>query len=249
MKAIKKVLFVMISLATLIYTPGCFIDIDDDDDFFGCVDADGTIINEVIDMASFDAIDLRIAGKVYIRQGDVQRVEIEAPRRLLEEMEFDVRGGEWEIETDRCVRYNGSDLKIFITLPNIKGLRVSGSGDIVSENLLVIGDLELRINGSGSIDAAVEADDINASISGSGDIYLEGNADVLDFNVSGSGDFRGFNLQANAAKINISGSGNVEVNVIDALDVRISGSGDVHYKGNPSIETQISGSGKVIDAN
>lgn len=249
MNTIKKILILCISASALIFTPGCFIDFDDDDDFFGCVKADGAIVNEVINMASFDAIDLKIAGKVYIRQGNQQRVEIEAPRRLIDEMKFDVRNGEWEIETDRCVRYDSRDLKVFITLPNITNLKISGSGDIISENTLVVGDIGLFISGSGTIDAALEADDINARISGSGDIFLEGSADVLDFFVSGSGDFRGFNLLVNAAKITISGSGDVEVNVIDALDVKISGSGDVRYKGNPTINTQISGSGKVINAN
>ncbi len=249
MNTIKKILILCISASALIFSPGCFIDFDDDDDFFGCVKADGAIVNEVINMASFDAIDLKIAGKVYIRQGNEQRVEIEAPRRLIDEMEFDVRNGEWEIETDRCVRYDSRDLKIFITLPNFTSVAISGSGDIISENTLVIGDLNLRISGSGNIDLAVDADDINTLISGSGDVFLEGSADVLDLIISGSGDFRGFNLLANAAKILISGSGDVEVNVDDTLDVRITGSGDVRYKGTPAINTQISGSGKVINAN
>ncbi|MDX1939695.1 MAG: head GIN domain-containing protein [Saprospiraceae bacterium] len=249
MKTIKKMFILFISATALMYTPGCFVDLDDDDDFFGCVDADGAIVNEVINMASFDAIDLRIAGKVYIRQGNQQRVEIEAPQRLIDEMEFDVRGGEWEIKTDRCVRYDNDDLIIYITLPKISSLKISGSGDIISENTLEVEDLDLRISGSGSIDAAIEADDIDATISGSGDIYLEGRADVLNFVISGSGDFRGFNLLVNAAKITISGSGDVEVSVVDALDVKIFGSGDVYYKGTPTINTQISGSGKVINAN
>ncbi len=250
MNTIKKIFILLISASVLIYTPGCFIDIDDDDDFFGCVDADGPIVNEVINMASFNAIDLKIAGKVYIRQGDEQHVEIEAPRQLIDEMEFDVRNGEWEIETDRCVRYQSNDLIIYITLPNITSLKISGSGDIISENTLTTDDLELRISGSGNMDMAVNADDIEIVISGSGNVYLEGSADMLDFIVSGSGDFKGFNLLANAANILISGSGDVEVNVDDSLDVKISGSGDVRYKGTPpSINTQITGSGRVINAN
>jgi hypothetical protein len=249
MNAIKKTLFILLGAAALLYTSGCFIDIDDDDDFIGCIRADGPIITERINMASFTGIDLEIAGEVYIRQGSEQIVEIEAPEEIVEEMEFDVRNDIWEIETDRCLRYDGNDLRIFITLPNLDYLRISGSGDIISENIFLIDDLELQISGSGIIDVAAEADDIFTRISGSGDILLEGTADDLDFEINGSGDIKAFDLLANAADVNISGSGDAEVNVSDELNVRISGSGDVLYRGNPVVDSRISGSGRVIDAN
>lgn len=249
MKTIKKITITFFCAAALIYTPGCFLDFDDDDNIFGCVDANGSVVSEELNVSSFRGIELRISGKVYVKQGNIQRVVIEAPRRLIEELDLGVRDGVWEIETDRCVRYDDDDLRIFITVPDIRSLRVAGSGDIISDNTLVIDDLDLSISGSGTIDAAVDADDINAKISGSGDIYLEGVADVLDFIVSGSGDYRTFNLDARAAKISISGSGDAEVRVSNNLDVRISGSGDVRYKGNPSVNAQVSGSGKVINAN
>jgi len=249
MNAIKKILFIMLGVASLFYASGCFIDLDDDDDFFGCPRADGPIVTERIEMASFTGIDLEIAGEVYIRQGNEQIVEIEAPVEIIDEMEFDVRNDTWEIETDRCLRYDGDDLRIFITLPYLDYLRISGSGDIISENVFLIDDLEAQISGSGIIDVAVEADDIFARISGSGDMLLEGSADDLDFEINGSGDIKAFNLLANSADVNITGSGDVEVNVSDELNVRISGSGDVLYRGNPRIDTRISGSGRVIDAN
>lgn len=249
MKTIKKITIALFSTALLAFIPGCFIDFDDDNDIFGCVDANGSIVSEQLNLSNFRGIDLRIAGKVYIKQGNNQRVIIEAPRRLIDELDLGIRDGVWEIETDRCVRYDDDDLRIFITLPDVRSLRVAGSGDIISENTLVTDDLDLSISGSGTIDAAVDSDDINAKISGSGDIYLEGIADVLDFTISGSGDFRTFDVNAKAAKISISGSGDAEVRVSNNLDVRISGSGDVKYKGNPIINTQISGSGRVLNAN
>lgn len=249
MNTIKKILFVFIGAATLIYTPGCFIDIDDDGDFFRCIDADGPIISEEINMASFRGIDFRIAGEVYLRQGDVQEVIVEAPRELIDEMEFEVQNGIWQIETDRCMRYNGRDLRIFITIPDLDYVKLSGSGDIISENTFVIRDLELNLSGSGLIDLGIEADDVAALISGSGDVVLEGTADDLNFTISGSGDIMAFNLFANTADVLISGSGDAEVNVGTTLDVRISGSGDVFYRGNPDVDTIITGSGRVIDAN
>ncbi|HMO38644.1 MAG TPA: head GIN domain-containing protein [Saprospiraceae bacterium] len=246
MNSIKKIIAILAGATLLLYMPGCFVD----DVGIGCIRPDGPVVSERISMAPFTGVDLRMAGKVYITQGSPQRVEVEAPRRLIDEMEFNVRNGIWRIETNRCARYNSRDLRIYITMPDLTSLRISGSGDIISENVFVIDDLDLTISGSGGMDLALDAKDVGATISGSGNIYLEGVADALDFVVSGSGDFRCFDLAANSARINISGSGSAEVHVSEALNVRISGSGNVRYKGTPSIvNTQISGSGKVIKVN
>ncbi len=248
MKTIKHIFIALLSAATLLLIPGCIFDFDDDEDIFGCINGDGPTVSEEISLRNFDGIDLRISADVYIRQGAEQEVIIEGQRNIIDEIERDVDDGIWEIETDRCIR-SYDDLRIYITVPNVTLLRVSGSGDIISENTLVADDIEMTISGSGTIDAALDADDINAKIPGSGDIFLEGQADQLVLSISGSGDFRAFDLPLRSANINISGSGDVNVRVSDELDVRISGSGDVSYKGNPQVDASISGSGRVINAN
>ena len=244
----KKLSWLVLAIAGIFTINGCFIDVDDDDGFFNCVDGSGPIVTETLTLPNFTGISLEMSGTVLISQGPVQSVVVEGKGNIIDELELDVTNGIWHIETDRCVRDIG-DLKIFITVPDISVLNVSGSGDIISENTLVIGDIELDVSGSGTIDVEMEADDIDAAISGSGEVFLSGSADELKFRISGSGDLRSFNLQCRTADLTISGSGDAEVRVSDQLDVRISGSGDVFYKGNPTLNVQISGSGQVVNAN
>jgi hypothetical protein len=72
--------------------------------------------------------------------------------------------------------------------------------------------------------------------------------------LAGAGDVQVFKLQEKSFAVTIAGSGNVKaegsaetgsgnvkVNVADALSARITGSGDIHYKGNPRVEQQIIG--------
>jgi hypothetical protein len=185
---------------------------------------------------------------VYITQGPVFEVRVEGQANVIEELELDVRNRFWEIEFDRCIR-NMDGFRIYITMPDIRELRISGSGEIYGENVFITDDLDLRISGSGNMDLALDADDINAFVIGSGDLRLEGLADDLVLRISGSGDLYGFDFECNSADIEIVSSGDAEVFVNSRLDVRISGSGDVFYKGNPSIDQRTSGSGRVIDAN
>ena len=185
---------------------------------------------------------------LFLTQGDEHSVTISAQPNIIDEIDFRVRNRELVINNDRCLR-NYEPVEIYMTVPEIRELSISGSGSIISQNQIFISDLELNLSGSGYMDLDINGDDVFARISGSGDMKLQGFIDDLDYTVSGSGNLHAFDLEAQTADIRISGSGNVEVTVNEHLDVRISGSGDVYYRGAPAIESRISGSGKVIDDN
>lgn len=246
MKQIQWMLFASVIVLT---ASSCFININDEDGFFGtCVDGSGPIVTRELFVAPFHGIELPISADVFIKQGPDQEVIVEGKDNIIDEIETDVQGGIWKIEFNRCVR-DIDQLRVFITMPDLTRLRISGSGDVVSENTFVISDLEIDIPGSGNVDLALDADDLDIEIPGSGRLILEGLADETRYRISGSGDVHAFNLECRVADISIPGSGDVEVFVTEFLKVRISGSGDVFFKGDPSLDVSITGSGNVIDAN
>ena len=238
-----------------LFLAGCFFlligsgcGLNDDEGLFGCINGEGETITEELVLNDFSKIKLKISADVYVTQGDVQKVEVKGQQNIIHQLDLDVNGETWEIEFDDCVR-NYNDLKIYITIPEIKELNISGSGLIYGENDFTVGDLRLRISGSGDIDLIVDANDIDSKISGSGKIKMGGTTNRFKLAISGSGDYRAFDLDSEDGEIEISGSGDAEVNVSDELDIEISGSGDVYYKGTPALRIGISGSGNVIDAN
>jgi hypothetical protein len=244
----KQSIIFMCSLIAALTASGCFINFDDDDGI-GCLRGNGPVVTEIISMPDFHGIELTTSADVFIKQGPVQRVEVEGKENLIPELSRRVSGGIWKIQFDRsCVR-NVGDMRIFITLPDLSSLRSSGSGDIVSENIFLAPELTLFISGSGNIDLGAETAAIDATITGSGKMFLEGFAAAAKYRISGSGDVRAFNLESRTADVNISGSGDCELFVTEFLKVRISGSGDVFYQGNPSVDVSISGSGKVVKVN
>lgn len=245
----KRNYWMLFSVAIALLGSGCFINVNDEDGFFGnCVNGQGPVVTRELPIAPFEGIELPISADVFLKQGPVQEVIVEGKDNIIDEIELDVRNGIWVIEFNRCVR-DIDLLRIFITVPNLTQLRIPGSGDVVSENTFVIEDLEVDIPGSGNVDLALEADDLDIEIPGSGRLTLEGTADETKYRISGSGDVHAFNLECRTADISIPGSGDVEVFVTEFLRVRISGSGDVYYRGDPALDISISGSGDVIDAN
>ncbi len=193
-----------------------------------CVKGNGNVVTkELTNLKDFKEVSMGISADVELTQGETFSVTYVGEDNLLDVMEIKVVNGELEIGNKRgkstCPT---KDLKIKVTMPNIKALNLGGSGNIYATNDFKCGDLELNIGGSGNI-------------------KLQGSADNIEANIGGSGDIELFNLKAQKGEINIGGSGNCDVNVEKSLEVNVAGSGDVRVKGNPTIDKNIVGSGDV----
>jgi hypothetical protein len=225
---------------------------------------------EVREVENFTKISFGLPGKLYVKQGSPQKVELQGDKDVLEEVETEVDGGRLKIGKEgNWLKWNSGNDKItvYITVPNIDALSVSGSGDLIGESKIRTNDLDLNVSGSGSMAIEVEATgDVDANVSGSGNMNLKGHfssfeSDVsgsgkvtlsanidntADFGISGSGRIEASG-SADRVKTNISGSGKVMAANLQTnrCDVRISGSGDVEIDVKNELDANISGSGSV----
>lgn len=203
----------------------------------------------------FSEISLRISAKVHLEQGAKQNLEIVAKSSTLDEIITEVKDGKLIIRFPNkdyfWKTFQPGEITIYITTPEINGLGISGSGDIIAENEIKTKILDLGVSGSGNIRLSeLSAERVKSSISGSGDIVLAGKEAAQDLSVaiSGSGNFKGMNFSADDVSIKVAGSGNVDIEANKNLFVRLAGSGNVTYKGRPMIDQSIAGSGKVRSA-
>ena len=203
---------------------------------------------ETRDVDSFDEIGLSTHADLYLKIGPSYSVVLEGDDDDIEAIETEVSNGRLRIKNKDRFKWGSwsSKVKVYITMPKVNGLYVSGSGDIIGESSIESDNLEISISGSGSIDLDIKADEVDLSISGSGDAELSGNVRIFDGRISGSGTIEADELSAKNAKIRISGSGSTSIDVSEDLDVKIAGSGNVYYTGNPDrVNANSSGSGKV----
>jgi len=203
-------------------------------------------------LPSFDELNLSISANVYLKQGNEQKVVIQASDKTLELIETEVKGSALTIKWTRTNIRNSDKIKIYIIMKDINALRIAGSGDIIGSGLISSTNLELKISGSGNISLPdVKAEKISSKISGSADISIGGSQTVnmLDVGISGSGDVKAQDLPVNNAEVSISGSGDCSVYALESLKARVAGSGDVYYKGSATIDAKVSGSGSVKHVN
>jgi len=227
---------------------------------------------ETRNVDTFTKITFRVPGKLYLKQGSVQKVELQGDKEVLDKIETEVSGGRlsigrennnWKMWGD----WNDDKITVFVTVKDIEAISVSGSGSLMSEGRLKTGDLNLNVSGSGKLEVEVDASGaMEANVSGSGNLDVKGNCQSLDSKVSGSGNVRIEGNIAGRANVDISGSGKIiasgtareikttisgsgEVRAanleVEKCEVRISGSGDVQINVKSELDATISGSGSV----
>lgn len=210
------------------------------------IKGEGPKVTKTLDLADFDGLKLAISADVMIRQGSSQSVKIEAQQNIIDNLKKEVKDGVWKIGFDKNVKESES-VKIWVTVPSIEELAVSGSGSITGEGKFSnLDDLSLAISGSGDIKLDADSKNLKVAISGSGNVQLAGSTGGASLAISGSGDISAFGLSTQTCNVKISGSGDSSVNVSESLEVAIAGSGDVYYKGRPSVRSKVSGSGEVM---
>jgi|GEM_PF-297379 len=243
LKAVSIYLLRFIVIATLLLTVlnSCV-----DAGYFPCEKPALPETAETRTFSGFTGVDIQMGARVYIYKGDVFEVEIIAPENFLDLINTRVSGGVLKIGTDRCLRSKSNDVKIFITMPELSTISMSGSGSIELKNTFSGSRLDATIYGSGNIFGGINYQTLKTRISGSGNIELAGYANFHDAAISGSGNLFCYPLDTKRAEVAISGSGSAFILVRDQLKARVSGSGSIFYKGNPWIQTTITGSGKII---
>ncbi|KAF0237599.1 MAG: hypothetical protein FD181_1837 [Prolixibacteraceae bacterium] len=205
---------------------------------------------EVRDVSPFSKISLQISANVYVLQDSKQSVRIVADQETLEKIITEVKDRTLSIRfpiNKVFKRWNPGKIDIYIAVPEIDALSVTGSGDILSDKINSR-ILDLLVSGSGNIKIEkLAAEKVTANVSGSGDIILKDGGVATEFSarISGSGNVDAKGFEAENINVQTSGSGSCHVFSNGGIKARISGSGNVYYSGNPAIDSSVSGSGSV----
>ncbi len=205
---------------------------------------------QVRDVSSFSAVSLKVSGTVYLKQGSQQSVRVEASESTLEELITEVKDRTLVIRFKSnnffWRSFNHSKIEIYVTVPDIEALSVSGSGNIESGNIKSR-IIDFTVSGSGDISInSLDSERVKATISGSGNIRLNGGgAGEFTTTISGSGGIKAVDFEAENANIQVSGSGGCTLTALKSLKARVSGSGGIAYKGSPQLDTNVSGSGRI----
>lgn len=174
-------------------------------------------------------------------------VRVEADENLMQYIETNMEKGWLEIKTKEHFNINSDHpVKVYITTETLSDLSIGGSGNITcSSEFTSDTKTSFEVAGSGNMLVKINAPSVKAEVAGSGNLEITGETKDVDVEVSGSGNFKGQELKAENAQVEIAGSGRAYVFADDNLKADISGSGTVKYSGKANVKSDISGSGSV----
>jgi len=188
----------------------------------------GPRVSRTVAWNGSDRLDIRIPADVIYVQDEDASVEVSGVQSQVDHVR--VVDGRIAFDDDEGrVTFgwrNSPPLRITVRAPAVRTFSLSGSGDL-SIREYDQPNLDVRIEGSGDVDAAGRTERVSLDIEGSGEADLAA-------------------LETRDADIEISGSGEAAVGPTGEARITISGSGDVELTRRPASVTQsISGSGDV----
>lgn len=213
----------------------CIIHIDADDGWNGSyvrsyrhesrLRGSGTMVTETRTVEPFQRLSLR-GGHLdaHVRVGSAQSLTIRGDSELLSRLETSVSDQTLVVDLEPEVDPRQA-FELTIEVPELRSIEISGSASAAALGL-ASESFELVISGSGAVQVSGSAGALTTLISGSGQADLSG-------------------LAVREAHVRVTGSGNLEIDASERLDVEISGSGSVLYRGSPTVSSRISGSGTV----
>ena len=239
----KIICTLLFSIVLALTITGCIVVINGES-----VQGSGNIISQEREVAVFSKVRLKGSGKVFLTPGETQSLEIKTDDNIMPLIETEVSGNRLTI-SHGSHRLRPTSFEVYITIKTLKGVGISGSGDITGVGRFETDSLYAEISGSGDVELEVLTDFLETRISGSGSVDLAGKTEEFRVSVSGSGKINAFEVDARHVSVRVSGSGDCRISASESLDARISGSGDVYYRGQPKIDANISGSGSLNSRN
>lgn len=174
------------------------------------------------DLKGFERIELLGSLDVKYAQADSFSVRVDAPVKVLNEVETYVTGNKLVVKMKgegniiNLGVSDADDVTVFVTSPDFLGIELKGSGDFESNGLVDTDNLDITLSGSGDIRFDdIICDRVNVSLVGSGDVDVK-------------------NVKTQWAGVQLVGSGDVKMRLDDsgAVDANVIGSGDITLSGN-----------------
>jgi hypothetical protein len=188
------------------------------------------------DLKDFERIELQGSLDVKYTQNDSFSVRVEAPVKVLHDVETYVTGNKLVVRMKgegKLINLGVSDaddVTVYVTSPDFLGISLMGSGDFLSAQPLDTDTLTIELRGSGDIRFQdVICDQVNVSLIGSGDVSLDrvqtqwGQLDLI-----GSGDIDVFFDNSGEVNAQVKGSGDIEIKgTVRKMNKLVRGTGDI----------------------
>lgn len=193
------------------------------------VKGSGQIVSESRQVSGFSSIDIMLGAELVLIQAPGEALTVEADDNLMLYITTEVINGQLVVSTPPNISLQPSrPVQLYLTFETLTAVDVYGSCDITA--------------------AELNLDELAITFFGSGSTALTGRADHQTITVRGTANINNFDLASERVTVEIDGTGMIEVNAEETLDVSVAGSGNIRYTGDPAITQNIRGAATIAQS-
>lgn len=138
---------------------------------------------------------------------------------------------------------------IYVTMPTLENLEISGNGEVVIDTTFTVNNLEIEVSGNCKANLNLQGGLVTLKTSGNFNGTLKGSADAFNASVSGRANVNADKFVVKNADVKVSGLSKIAIDVKDSLTTNISGKGTVVYNTPPAyLKTNNSGLAHMGDS-
>jgi hypothetical protein len=206
----------------------------------------GNIVKESRSVSGFSGIEAGGVFHVYLRQGSQYALEIETDDNVISHISTKVQGNTLVLSMEKKVQ-KVHDLNVFLTLPELTHLNLSGASELEGVSTFSANHLKLNLSGAAELELNLEANQLIADLSGAAEVELTGTSEQVRLRMSGSASLDAESLIGKTGVVEMSGSTDAVIHLSEAMNAEVSGASDLICHGDPTQKTvEKSGSSTVV---
>lgn len=199
------------------------------------------LIDDQYGLENFNAIDLQGIFDCRIEQGDSFAVDIEGDPKEKDRYEVYVNGSTLVIDYGEKRRYfwrrnplDGHEVRIRITLPELRDLEVRGAGKLVFKGFDE-DEMDVKFTGAVLGSGEVTADRLSVELTGASMLDLDGKGRFLQADITGASAFRAYGYEVEQGVVEAHGASMARVNVSDRLEIKKGVASSISHRGGAEV--------------
>jgi Putative auto-transporter adhesin, head GIN domain len=201
----------------------------------GILIGSGNLETKEYALADFTAVEISSAFEFEAEQSGSFSINVTADDNAMDYVQVVKDGQTLKIGFQNAPGFRRITLKASITLPQLRGLAVSGASRGTISGFSSSEDLDVAVSGASRVTGDITAGNAEFGISGASTIQLEGAANDMVAQVSGASRFNLEDFAVDNADVNISGASTGTINLTGRLDANVSGASTLLYIGEPTM--------------
>jgi len=234
---------ITIGLVLALFATSCGIDVNFGD--FGTgVKGNGEVVTDTREITDeFTVVSASEGIDVYVTQASKFKIEVEADENIIDLIGTDIKNGKLRIHAEKNI--GRATKKVYVSLPDITGLKSSSGAHLTSEERIKTDKLEIDASSGSILEVEVVANDVEIDASSGANIDVSGKAHTVYVDGSSGANIRARDLEAKIGNADASSGSNVSINVSEDLTADANSGGNISYSGDPNVKKNKSVSGSV----